>query len=86
MPANPFIRLYEMPVATLTDAAYVLILLAVLVATWWAAGRNALYLSENYQNGWKYLIPAWYALRLIGMLVTAAVDLWLLAGIIGVLT
>lgn len=85
MIANPFIRLYETPVATLTDAAYALLLLAALVATWWAAGRNALYLSEHYQNGWKYLIPAWYALRLIGMLVTAAVDLLLLAGIIGVL-
>jgi hypothetical protein len=86
MPANPFLRLYEMPVATLTDAAFALVLLAALVATWWAAGRNALYLSEQYQNGWKYLVPAWYAARLIGMLLVAAVDLWLLAGIIGVLT
>jgi hypothetical protein len=79
--SNPVIRLYETPVEALTDAGWVCVLLAALVATWWAAGRNALYLSEQYQNGWKYLVPAWYAIRLIGMFAIVAVDLWLLAGI-----
>lgn len=82
---NPIIRLYESPVESLADAGWVAILLAALVATWWAAGRNLLYLSEQYQNGWKYLVPFWYAVRLIGMLAILAVDLWLLSGIIAVI-
>lgn len=86
MIANPFVALYENPVATLTAAAYALCLVAALVATWWAAGRNALYLSDQYQNGWKYLVPLWYTVRVIGMLVIAAVDLLLCAGIVYLLT
>jgi|APHM01.1.fsa_nt_gi hypothetical protein len=81
MTGNPVLRLVESPVATLVDVGWVLILLAALVATWWAAGRNALYLEDNYQQGWRYLIPAWYAIRVIGMLLIIACDLWLLAAI-----
>lgn len=79
---NPIIDLYETPVEALTDAGWILVLVAALVATWWAAGRNALYLSERYQDGWRYLIPGWYALRVIGMLGILAIDCWLLAGIV----
>lgn len=82
---NPFIRIYESPVESLTAAGWLCILIGALVATWWAAGRNALYLENNYQNGWKYLVPFWYAVRLVGMLVALAVDLWLVAGIIAVI-
>lgn len=82
---NPVIRLYETPVAALTDAGWVCILLAAMIATWWAAGRNALYLEDHYQEGWRYLVPFWYGARLIGMFLIAAVDLWLLAGIVAVL-
>jgi hypothetical protein len=78
--------LVEAPVATLTDAAWACILLAALVATWWAAGRNALYLQEQYQNGWKYLVPFWYATRTVGMLLVLAVDLWLVAALVAVLS
>jgi len=84
--ANPFIRLFEQPVESLTAGGYVLLLVAALVATWWAGGRNALYLDEHYQDGWRYLVPFWYAIRLAGMLVIVAIDLWLLAGIIHTLT
>jgi hypothetical protein len=79
---NPIIRLYETPVAALTDAGFALILVAALVATWWAGGRNLLYLSEQYQTGWQALVPFWYAVRLCGLLVIVAIDLWLLAGIV----
>jgi hypothetical protein len=82
--ANPVIRLIEAPVAALTDLAWVCVLLAALVATWWAGGRNLLYLDEHYQDGWLYLVPFWYALRVIALLVTLAANLWLLAGIIAV--
>lgn len=85
MPANPFIRLFEMPVETLTSTAYALVLLAALVATWWAAGRNLLWLDRHWGSGWKYLPPFWPALRMIAVLIIAAVDLLLIAGIIGVL-
>lgn len=83
--SNPFLRLYEAPVETLTDLGWVAILLALLTATWWAAGRNLLWLDEHYQEGWKYLITADYALRTIAMFVIVAADLWLIAAIVGVL-
>lgn len=82
---NPAVRFVERPVAALTDAGWVVILLAALIATWWAAGRNLLYLSNRYQDGWKYLIPMAYAGRLIAMLLILAVDLWLVAALVAVL-
>ena len=86
MTANPALRLVEAPAAALADLGWALILIAALVATWWAAGRNALYLSEQYQAGWQYLVPFWYAVRTIGMLLVLAVDAWLLAALVAVLT
>jgi len=82
---NPFIRLYEHPVEALTDAAFVTLLVAALVATWWAAGRNGLYLTNQYQNGWRYLVPFWYAVRCLALLVIMSIDLALIAAIIHVL-
>lgn len=82
---NPFIHLFEHPVATLTALAYVMVLLGALVGSWWALGRNLLYLRQQYQNGWKYLIPAMYALRVVSTAVLVAVDLLLIAAIIHVI-
>jgi len=79
---NPAIRFVEHPVGALTDLGWSFILLAALIATWWAAGRNLLYLSNRYQDGWKYLIPLSYAARLVGMLGIVAIDCWLLAALI----
>jgi hypothetical protein len=81
---NPFLRLVEQPVETLTDAGWVVVLLAALIATWWAAGRNLLYLNEQYQEGWKCLVPFWYAVRVVGLLLIVAIDLWLLAAVVAV--
>jgi hypothetical protein len=81
---NPFIELYQHPVDTLTAAAYISLLLGALVATWWAAGRNLMYLDDQFQEGWLYLIPLRYTARLVATLGIVAVDLWILAAIIGV--
>lgn len=79
---NPIVYLIEHPVKGLTTLGWLCVLLAALTATWWGAGRNALYLEDHYQEGWRYLVPFWYATRLIGMLLIAAVDLWLIAAIL----
>jgi hypothetical protein len=86
MTANPFIRLYEMPVESLTAGAYALVLVAALMATWYGLGRNLLYLHQRWRNGWSLLIPFWYAARVIAILLVAAIDMLLVAGIVGVLT
>jgi len=57
MPTNPFIELFHDPVGSLTAVAYALVLLAALVATWYALGRNLLTLYGEYQNGWIALPP-----------------------------
>jgi hypothetical protein len=83
--SNPIIRLHETPVESLADAGWALFLLAALVVTWWALGRNVLYLREEYQNGWKYLVPFWYTLRTAGVFAIVAVDLWLLSAIVHII-
>jgi len=86
MPTNPFIELFHDPVGSLTAVAYALVLLAALVATWYALGRNLLTLYSDYQNGWIALPPGPYTARVIGALLIVAIDLLLIAGIIGVLS
>jgi len=83
--SNPFLELYQHPVDTLTAAAYVALLLGALVATWWAAGRNALALDRQWQEGWLLLIPFWPAVRIVAMFGILAADLWILAAIVGVI-
>jgi hypothetical protein len=86
MIANPFVELFEAPVDSLTAGAYALVLLAALVASWYGLGRNLLYLTEQWRNGWLVLVPLGYAARVVGGLLLVAIDLLLVAGIIGVLT
>lgn len=82
MTANPAIRLQEAPVEALTDFGWALVLVAALVATWWAAGRNLLWLDQHWGNGWQLLPPFWAAARMVVLLLILAVDAWLLAGIV----
>lgn len=82
---NPVVRLYESPVESLTDAGWLFVLLAALVATWWAAGRNVLWLDDQWGNGWKFLPPFWVAVRIVALLGIVAVDLWLMAAMLAVL-
>jgi hypothetical protein len=84
--ANPFVALYEHPVATLTAFAYGLTLLAALVGTWYAAGRNAIYLWDRWRDGWLALPPLWYTVRAVAMLLVVATDALLLAALVYVWT
>lgn len=86
MTTNPFVAVYETPVESLTDAGYGLLLLGALIMSWWALGRNALYLQEEWRNGWLVLVPFWYAVRTVAALIGIAVDLWLVAALIAILT
>jgi|APHM01.1.fsa_nt_gi hypothetical protein len=82
---NPVIRLVEEPTAALADLGWAFVLLAALLATWWALGRNIIYLTDRYQDGWMFLVPLQYAARSVVLLLIIAVDLWLIAGIVHVL-
>lgn len=82
MHPNPFIRLFEAPVETLNAAAYTLVLLSFIFATWYAAGRNTLAIYEDFQNGWQVLPTFWWTLRVFGLFWIAAIDLLLVAGIV----
>jgi len=83
--ANPFVALFERPVATLTAAAYALVLMTAMLATWYAGSRNLLYLVDRWQDGWRLLVPFWYAVRVAGLLLVVAIDCLLIAGIIAVI-
>lgn len=83
---NPFVALYDHPVETLTAAAYALVLVALLVGTWYATTRNALTLYQTYQNGWQVLPPFGWALRAMAVPLTLAIDCLLIAGVVYVLT
>jgi len=83
---NPFVRLFEAPVETLTAGAYALVLVAALLATWWALVPNLLYLRTRWRNGWQVLVPAEYAARAVAVCLLVALDCLLVAGIVYVLT
>jgi len=76
---NPFIRLVEDPVTTTALAAYALVLLAALLATWYVLGRNLLTLYVQYTKQAWTTPPAPWAARAIAVPLILAVDL-LLAG------
>ncbi|MDQ2052852.1 hypothetical protein RBH26_20635 [Natronolimnohabitans sp. A-GB9] len=84
MTANPFIELYEAPVETLTLGAYLLILLAALVGTWWLLTRNVLELykqaaTETWAKNAPLYPPFKFIWRLAAIPVIVAIDLFLIA-------
>ena len=83
---NPFVRLWEAPVGTLTAFAYAIVLASMLIATWWALGRNLVVLVDQWQEGWRVLVPGAYAARVVAASLLVALDVLLVAGIIHVLT
>jgi hypothetical protein len=85
MSANPVLRLVESPVSALADLGWACVILAALVGTWWAAGRNLLWLDQQWRTGWQILPPLGYAARTVALLLVVAVDLWLLAALVAVL-
>jgi len=84
--SNPFVALFNDPVGTLTAAAYALGLVGVLAATWWAAVPNALYLYDNWRDGWLVLVPGRYVLRILALVFIGMADLWIIAAVIALLT
>lgn len=83
---NPFIRLWETPVETLAIGAYLLVLLAALVATWYVLGRNLLTLYIQYEkDSWKTPPAAWAA-RAIAVPIILSIDLLLVAAFVHFLT
>lgn len=84
MLGNPILRLVESPVPSLIDVGWATVLLAALVATWWAAGRNLLWLDANWAQGWRYLPTFEPVSRIVALLLILALDMWLIAAIIEV--
>jgi hypothetical protein len=92
---NPFVELFEHPVATLTALAYAVVLLGVSI---WLAGvgwrataetRNYIhyrYTDHDYGPEWDIVPPFRLVLLAGGVCVLAAVELLLIGGIIHVLT
>lgn len=85
---NPFIALYEDPVATLTALAYALSLATLLVLTLAATYRNALWLYVRWDRQrpqeWEFVPPAWWLIRLAAIPAVLAIDAWALAALIWV--
>lgn len=86
MHSNPFVRLYEAPVETLTAGAYALVLVAFLLLTWWVLTSLAFDLYRGWRDSWYALPPLSYVAKAAAGVVILAVDLLLLAGIIHVIT
>lgn len=88
--ANPFVRLFEAPVETLTLAGYVLGLLALVFITLAACWRNALVVKvqydKNYPNRWQYNPPASWLLRVAAIPFVLMVDVWALGAVIALVT
>jgi len=84
---NPFIRLYEAPVESLTLGAYLLLLLAALVFTWWLLTRNVLELydqatSETWAKNTPLYPPFKFVWRLAALPIIVAIDLFLIAAFV----
>lgn len=90
MIANPFVRLFEAPVETLTLTAYVLGLVCLLVLTLAAVWRNgfAVYVrwKNNYPHKWQYKPPAGWLLRVAVIPLILMIDFLAIAAVIHLLT
>lgn len=90
MVTNPFVRLFEAPVETLTLTGYVLGLLCLLFLTLAACWRNAIVVKvqfdKNYPNRWQYNPPTAWLLRVAAIPLVLMVDVWALAAVILLMT
>jgi hypothetical protein len=87
--ANPFIRLYEAPVETLTLSGYVLGLAVLLVATLGLCWTNVLAIADEVtapRRGWTYEPPLWFLARVAAVPLVLMVDVWAVAAVIALLT
>jgi len=87
MTVNPFIRLLESPVESITVAGYACLLLAALVVSVWAFWTNTLELTTRWADRqWQYRVPAPFAARVALGVGILGVDLLLVATIIHIIT
>lgn len=90
MIANPFIRLYEAPVETLTLTAYVLGLACLLFLTLAVVWRNGyivyVQFEKNYPHKWQYNPPTSWLLRVAAIPLILMIDFLAAAAVIGLLT
>jgi hypothetical protein len=82
---NPFIRFAEAPVTTAALAAYALVLVAALIATWYILTRNLLTLYVGWdKGGWK-MPPGPWAARALAVPLILAVDVLLVGALVWLL-
>lgn len=88
--ANPFVRLFEAPVETLTLTGYALGLACLVFLTLGACWSNALTVKARWDHQrpgvWQYQPPASFLLRAAAIPLVLMVDVWALAAIIYLLT
>lgn len=85
MPVNPFIRLFEAPVETLTLTAYLLGLVTLLVLTAGFVWSNGLHVYTEFhrpRREWTYVPPLTFLLRVAAIPFVLMWDAWALAAII----
>ena len=83
---NPFVELYQDPVASLTALGYALALVTLLVLTLAATWRNSIWLYVRWDRQrpqeWEYVPPTGWLLRLAAVPFVLAIDAWALAALI----
>lgn len=83
---NPFIELYQHPVASLIALGYSLGLACLVFLTLAACYRNALRVKQSWDHRgprtWEYVPPAGWLLRVAAIPAILAVDAWAIAALI----
>lgn len=86
---NPFVRLWEAPIETLTLVGYGLLLATLLVVTIGVCWKNAVTTYTQYQKNWQrwsYLPPLTWVGRVAAIPFILMLDVWALAALIYLLT
>lgn len=87
---NPFIELYQNPVAFFATLGYVLMLATLVVATAGAVYRNFWWLLIRWQNQrpqqWQYIPPAMWLARAALIPFILMVDAWAIGATIWLLS
>lgn len=89
MVPNPFIELFQHPVATLLTLGYGLALATLLIATAGICWKNAVVVYTQYDrnwHSWNYLPPGTWLARVAAIPAILAVDVWALGALIWLLT
>ena len=87
---NPFVELVRDPVATLSTLGYGLLLVTLLVTTLGLAWSNLVWVLTRWDrqrpNEWQYVPPTWWLLRAAAIPFILAVDAWVVAALVWLVT